>query len=84
MLLVACRMGNVRKPSGSVVLSRRSRLQLHALVRREGEGFAREHIGVARPTLERALAGLPIRRGSASLIVAALDPLVGARKSNNT
>jgi hypothetical protein len=46
--------------------------QLRALVRKMGERAACEALGIARSTLARALAGLPVRRGSVALLRARL------------
>ena len=62
----------MRTPTGSTVLPSSLRERLRRLVQDNGERATRERIGVARYTLERALAGLPIRVGSAALISGAV------------
>jgi hypothetical protein len=58
--------------TGSQILNDNARTALRALVDDGGEQFARRHLGIARATLERALAALPIRPGSSLLITTGL------------
>lgn len=47
--------------------------RLHSLVKRIGEPAARERTQLAPNTLARALAGLPLQRGTISLVQTGLE-----------
>jgi hypothetical protein len=60
-------------PEPSQVLCERDRVDLRALTDRVGTRTASELLYLARESLARAVAGLPCRRGTISLIEARLE-----------
>jgi hypothetical protein len=62
--------GKQPKPKGKP-LGAPLRQRLQALVNEQGEVKAAAHLGLARQTLVRALAGLPIQRGTVAQVQAA-------------
>lgn len=62
-----------RRGDGSAPLPISSRDQLRAMVDRVGEASTRRETGLSRHALDRCLAGLPIRRGTAALVTLALQ-----------
>ena len=63
-----------RKP-GAIPLGGELRMRVRALVHERGEIEAVHALGISRGVLERSLAGLPIRPGSALLIEMMLEQL---------
>jgi hypothetical protein len=63
----------MRKTTGSVTLSDGDKARLRAMVDAHGEADVRRRLQLGRTSLERALAGLGIRRGTAALIRAGLN-----------
>ena len=62
----------MRDADSSLVLSLVERDDLRTLVQNVGEGKVRDLAVISRETFARALAGLPVRRGTLALIRAAL------------
>jgi hypothetical protein len=58
---------------GSTRLTNEVRGRLRRLVERHGAALVATELGVSRSALERALALLPIRRGSSALITNGID-----------
>jgi hypothetical protein len=60
------------KPKGEP-LKASLRQQLHAFVARHGDGEAAKQLGLATSTLARALAGLPVYRGTVRIVETAFE-----------
>lgn len=62
-------------------LSEVERRRLEALIKEVGETNARSSTSLSRTTFARAVAGLPIRSGSAALVRAALGQIPAGQKA---